>query len=285
MRLAVRLSVRIRIRNGKKGKLSNLFKFVCNESARPIRCAVRWKKSVAAILFQTKEPVNRSRLARNFPRSIVLNYFISLFLSFCCLSPIQSNLQKRQPPPPLTPQENPTSSTPATSPAPLDSATIRPSTASASNEKTPELFRYKLPKKENMFILPLVYHPNYNIYFYKLETLHPFDCHKYEKIAGFLMDFFKKSQLDLVLISPRRPVTNEELQLVHSKEFIRQITRNKFAIIKATEAPVMTCIPMCLIRKKLIKAFKTQVAGSILTAYLSLKYKICINLGKMGSQI
>ena len=142
-----------------------------------------------------------------------------------------------------------------------------------------------MPKKENMFILPLVYHPNYNIYFYKLETLHPFDCHKYEKIAGFLMDFFKKSQLDLVLISPRRPVTNEELQLVHSKEFIRQITRNKFAIIKATEAPVMTCIPMCLIRKKLIKAFKTQVAGSILTAYLSLKYKICINLGKMGSQI
>lgn len=137
-----------------------------------------------------------------------------------------------------------------------------------------------------MFILPLVYSPNYNIYFYKLETLHPFDCHKYEKIAGFLMDFFKKSQqLDLVLISPRRPVTNRELQLVHSKEFIRQITRNKFAVIKATEAAIMTCIPMCLIRKKLIKAFKTQVAGSILTAYLSLKYKICINLGKCVLQI
>ena len=141
-----------------------------------------------------------------------------------------------------------------------------------------------MPKKENAFILPLVYSPKYNIYFYKLETLHPFDCHKYEKIATFLVDFFKKSQqLDLVLISPRRPVTNLELQLVHSKEFIRQITRNKFAIIKATEAPVMTCIPMCLIRKKLIKAFKTQVAGSILTAFLSLKYGLCINLGKMCS--
>lgn len=148
-----------------------------------------------------------------------------------------------------------------------------------SNLKSPELFQFKLPKKENMFVLPLVYSPAYNIYFYKLETLHPFDCHKYEKIAKYLVDFFKKTQLDLVFIQPNKAITNEELQLVHTKQFVRRITTSKIAVIKATEAPIMTFLPMCLIRKKLLKPFKTATAGSILTAFLSLKYKICINLG------
>lgn len=103
----------------------------------------------------------------------------------------------------------------------------------ATENNGPELFQYKLPKKENMFILPLVYSPMYDISFYRLETLHPFDTKKWSRIARLLIDYFKKqNQLDLMFITPLRPIKNDELQLVHTKAFIRRITRSRFAVVK-----------------------------------------------------
>lgn len=41
--------------------------------------------------------------------------------------------------------------------------------------------------------VPIVYNPGYDIYFYKVENVHPFDTKKWGKIAQHLHKFFQVS--------------------------------------------------------------------------------------------
>eukprot|EP00047_Mylnosiga_fluctuans_P020950 m.98368 g.98368 ORF g.98368 m.98368 type:complete len:77 (+) comp8693_c0_seq3:178-408(+) len=57
--------------------------------------------------------------------------------------------------------------------------------------------------------VPLVYSPGYNIRFFGIEKLHPFDSCKYEKIAAALCE-----QLPLrpdQLVDPGEPVDEDDL--------------------------------------------------------------------------
>ena len=66
-------------------------------------------------------------------------------------------------------------------------------------------------------MIPLVYHPGYNIKLFGLERLHPFDGRKFEKI-----------QRELVALGLRRPadfaqpemVTDPELLEVHTPAYL-----------------------------------------------------------------
>jgi hypothetical protein len=52
------------------------------------------------------------------------------------------------------------------------------------------LFGFKL-KKEGRNYLPIVYNENYDISFWKLEKLHPFDTHKWSKVNKKLEKYFE----------------------------------------------------------------------------------------------
>src|SRR5687768_6639443 len=81
------------------------------------------------------------------------------------------------------------------------------------------------------------------------------------------------------LISPKRPITEAELQLVHPPEFVEEMHTSKIAVCRATEVPILACIPMFVIRNRLITPMKWQTGGSVLAGYIALQKGYCIHLG------
>ena len=62
----------------------------------------------------------------------------------------------------------------------------------------------------------IVYSRNYNIGFYGLERLHPFDSRKYGRAWKLLRKHFGSS-LKQWHLSPNRPANRDELSLIHGK--------------------------------------------------------------------
>ena len=63
----------------------------------------------------------------------------------------------------------------------------------------------------------IVYSPKYNIGFYGLERLHPFDSRKYGRAWKQLRARFGKS-LRQIHVSPERAVSREELARLHAQQ-------------------------------------------------------------------
>ncbi|CAN7988942.1 unnamed protein product, partial [Ixodes hexagonus] len=91
------------------------------------------------------------------------------------------------------------------------------------------------PKNQNLAILPeglkpggklpVVYHPEYNISFYGLEKIHPFDAGKWGKIFDILMS---SGLLSATNFHMPREATKEQLLLVHSQSYLNKL---KFCVI------------------------------------------------------
>lgn len=76
-----------------------------------------------------------------------------------------------------------------------------------------------------------------------------------------------------------REIYDSELEVVHSRKFIKKMTHSKVAIAMACEIPIIVFIPIALTRRKLLSSLKWQTAGSILAGFVALKYGWSINIG------
>ena len=146
------------------------------------------------------------------------------------------------------------------------------------NEKPPHaLHEYN---DDSMDFIPIIYNELFDIYFFKLELLHPFDCKKWGKIARHLIHFFEKEKNRRInLLSPKRAIELEELKIVHSQEFIKSMTTSRLRVARASEIATLVFVPMCIIRKKLLLPLRWQVAGSVLAGKVALDHGWSINLG------
>jgi histone deacetylase 11 len=68
--------------------------------------------------------------------------------------------------------------------------------------------------------VPFVYNANYDISFFGIEKIHPFDTHKYSKVANYLK--FKLRFLEEQFHKPEQ-VTQEELETVHTSNYLDTI--------------------------------------------------------------
>ena len=73
-------------------------------------------------------------------------------------------------------------------------------------------------------MIPLVYHPRYNITAFGLERLHPFDSRKYRRIHDALIARGLRHRRDFVR---PRPVSRRDLLEVHTPEYLRSLRPRK----------------------------------------------------------
>ena len=131
-------------------------------------------------------------------------------------------------------------------------------------------------KKHNAQKLPLVYHNDYNIGFFGLENLHPFDSKKYGKIYKYLID---KVGIDKNQFHKPEEVTDEQLKKVHSQAYLKTLhdsASKTFAQI--SEVPLLRFLPNFITRKKALRPMRLATGGTLKATELAFKHGWAINL-------
>ncbi len=97
----------------------------------------------------------------------------------------------------------------------------------------------------------------------------------------FCLNFFKfqSKSLNRSCITPLRPVNNEELNLVHSEKFIKDIHRSAKTIANAAEIFFLRFFSVSTLDGKILEPMKWQTAGSILAAKQAFEHGWSINIG------
>ena len=122
----------------------------------------------------------------------------------------------------------------------------------------------------------VVYHHRYNIGFFGLERLHPFDARKYgrawsvlkQELGSGLLEFHTKVD---------RPVSDRELLLVHSQEYLAQLRQSK-VIAMTLEMPLFQFAPAWLLRWRVLQPMRWAARGSVLAARAALETGVAVNL-------
>lgn len=169
----------------------------------------------------------------------------------------------------------------ASSDAGLERPLLRPITRSPSpHMQLPNCPIEYEPDGDNRCTLIILFRSDYDVCFFRLQQLHPFDTRKWSKIASLLRQkVFERTGQPLTMLQPTRPASDQDLLLAHTEEYIQSVTHSRIPLLKAFETPLLGCFPMCVIRRKLLRPFRWQVAGSLLAAHLALSFGYAINLG------
>lgn len=122
----------------------------------------------------------------------------------------------------------------------------------------------------------LIYSPHYDIRFLGLEKLHPFDGCKYSHAWQMIEDEFGKNILKQWSITPKSPVTNDELLTVHSQEYLELLKSSQY-ITGAIELPFLGFLPITLLDKYILEPMRWATKGTIIAAAEALKCGIAVN--------
>ena len=122
----------------------------------------------------------------------------------------------------------------------------------------------------------IVYSRHYNIGFYGLERLHPFDSRKYGRAWRRLRQHFGKA-LRALHVRPKRPANRAELQLIHSADYLAQLRDPKY-VAGALEVPLVGRLPAWAIDWHVLSAMRWATRGTILAAREALIHGFAVNL-------
>lgn len=130
---------------------------------------------------------------------------------------------------------------------------------------------YVLPRQ-----FPLVYHEKYNISFFGVEKLHPFDSCKYEKIVKALIQ--RQTVEKDELVSPL-VLTDKMLLDVHTPEYLDEIKTSRTKLAEITELAILRTIPNAILQRCLVTPLKYQAGGTVVASLLALERGWAINVG------
>lgn len=137
------------------------------------------------------------------------------------------------------------------------------------NEK--DLLNWSVPKES----LPLVYSSNYNIDFWGLEKLHPFDSKKYLHVYEELNKKFGWTEKDF--IAPGLPEWSLLSYSVSGDLFWK--LQNPLLLGKYSEVAPVVLMPRALSHIKLVNPMRTASLGSVMAAKVALARGWAINIG------
>ncbi len=122
--------------------------------------------------------------------------------------------------------------------------------------------------------VPIVYSDEYNIRFFGIQHLHPFDTEKYKKVTKSL-----KNSLGLQAGQYHEPkaITDQQLLKVHSKEYLSSL-QNADVIAAVAEMPILSKLPVSVLKKKMLHPFRIATAGTLLAGELAMEHGWSINL-------
>ncbi|KAG2455039.1 hypothetical protein HYH02_000864 [Chlamydomonas schloesseri] len=125
--------------------------------------------------------------------------------------------------------------------------------------------------------LPVVYHPSYNISFFGIEKLHPFDSGKFAKVVKALK---REGVLrgDGQLVTPRE-ATPELLADVHTEDYLHRIHNHNFTVVQVTELAPLAMLPNRLLQWRVVAPMRMHVGGTMLALGLALERGWAVNVG------
>jgi histone deacetylase 11 len=131
------------------------------------------------------------------------------------------------------------------------------------------------PNENAELMIPLVYHPSYNITAFGLERIHPFDGRKYRRIHDTLIARGLRRRKDFVRPSP---ISQRDLLNVHSPEYLRSL-RSPMTLARILEVPLVAVLPGWLTNWRILRPMRFATSGTIEACRLALDHGIAINLG------
>ena len=126
-------------------------------------------------------------------------------------------------------------------------------------------------------MIRFAYSKNYNIGFFGLERLHPFDSRKYGRIWRCLKQHFGAELTDMHL-SIDRSATADELLLVHSPEYLSRLRNSKY-VSQALEISAIRRLPNWIADRHILRPMRWAVRGTMLAAEAALTDGFTVNLG------
>lgn len=123
----------------------------------------------------------------------------------------------------------------------------------------------------------VVYSRNYNIGFYGLERLHPFDSRKYGRVWGELHQRFGPS-LRRLHVRPSRPATRDELLSVHTHSYLQKLQCPQY-LARALEVPPIRYLPWWAADFHILRPMRWATRGTVVAAQEAIQHGVAINLG------
>ena len=131
-------------------------------------------------------------------------------------------------------------------------------------------------ENEPIFMPRVVYSRHYNIGFYGLERLHPFDSRKYGRAWKLLRRHFG-SVLRQLHVCPHRPANRDELLLVHGADYLTQLRDPKY-VADALEVPQVKHLPGWAIDWHVLRPMRWATRGTIIAAQEAINHGFVVNL-------
>lgn len=123
-------------------------------------------------------------------------------------------------------------------------------------------------------MIPIIYHPRYNITVLGLERLHPFDGLKYRRIHDALVARGLRKPADFVR---PEPIRRDQLDRVHTPGYLRSLRRSK-VLAEILGVPVLSRLPSAFIDWRVLTPMRYATGGTALACRLALDHGLSINL-------
>jgi histone deacetylase 11 len=124
-------------------------------------------------------------------------------------------------------------------------------------------------------VIPLIYHPGYNITAFGLERWHPFDGRKYRRIHDAMIERGLRLPRDFWRPTP---VCQRDLLKLHAPEYLDSL-RNSQTLARILEVPIVARLARPMIDWRILKPMRLATGGTILACHLALEHGVAINLG------
>jgi len=125
-------------------------------------------------------------------------------------------------------------------------------------------------------MIAIVYSRHYDISFFGIERLHPFDSRKYGRAWRELRKQLG-SNASKYLVTVDRPATFGELLQVHTAGYLISIRQSK-ALAAALELPPLRRLPSWLLRWRVLRPMRWAVRGTVLAAKTALERGVAVNM-------
>lgn len=123
--------------------------------------------------------------------------------------------------------------------------------------------------------LPIVYDKIYNISFWGLERMHPFDSSKWGRIIEYLIE--DKFMDGTNYIHPKE-ASEEHLLTVHTQRYLNSL-KYSATVAGVTEVIPVAFLPNFLVQRKVLKPLRYQTGGTVIAAKISLERGWSFNVG------
>jgi histone deacetylase 11 len=123
----------------------------------------------------------------------------------------------------------------------------------------------------------IIYSPSYDIGFFGVEKLHPFDSRKYSR-AWKRMRRALGPGLEALCEAPINPVCQTELLQVHSSKYLESLKNSSF-VAQALELHPLKYLPAFVLDFCVLKAMRNACQGTIIGAFKALDHGFTVNMG------